>query len=150
MAKVLIVDDEDFVREAIRDIMEMQNHKVDEANSGNQAVHLVSKSKYDAVFLDIKMANGDGMETLPKLLMAEPELPIIMISGHGTIETAVEAMRIGAFDYLEKPLDNNRILATLRNALDKKELTSINRNLKTRNTAKSGSSKVNIVGECNF
>jgi two-component system, NtrC family, nitrogen regulation response regulator NtrX len=147
MAKVLIVDDEDFVREAIRDIMEMQNHKVDEANSGNQAVHLVSKSKYDAVFLDIKMANGDGMETLPKLLMAEPELPIIMISGHGTIETAVEAMRIGAFDYLEKPLDNNRILATLRNALDKKELTSINRNLKTRNTTKSSSSKVNIVGE---
>jgi two-component system, NtrC family, nitrogen regulation response regulator NtrX len=147
MAKVLIVDDEDFVREAIRDIMEMQNHKVDEANSGNQAVNLVSKTKYDAVFLDIKMANGDGMETLPKLLIAEPELPIIMISGHGTIETAVEAMRIGAFDYLEKPLDNNRILATLRNALDKKELTSINRKLNRGTSGRSSASKVQIIGE---
>jgi two-component system, NtrC family, nitrogen regulation response regulator NtrX len=147
MAKVLIVDDEEYVREAIRDIMEMQNHRVEEASSGNQAVSLVSRAKYDAVFLDIKMANGDGMETLPRLLTAEPELPVIMISGHGTIETAVEAMRIGAFDYLEKPLDNNRILATLRNALDKKELTSINRKLNQRSSAQSKPSRVEIIGE---
>jgi DNA-binding NtrC family response regulator len=93
------------------------------------------------------MANGDGMETLPRLLTAEPELPVIMISGHGTIETAVEAMRIGAFDYLEKPLDNNRILATLRNALDKKELTSINRKLNQRSSAQSKPSRVEIIGE---
>ena len=147
MAKILIVDDEEFVREAIRDIMEMQNHSVVEATSGNEAVVVVNKTKFDAVFLDIKMKNGDGMETLPKLLMVEPELPVIMISGHGTIETAVEAMRIGAFDYLEKPLDNNRIVATLRNALEKKELTSLNRKLNSRNTGNSRPSRVEIIGE---
>ncbi len=147
MAKVLIVDDEPYIREVIRDLMEMQNHKVEEAASGNQAVSLVSKTKYDAVFLDIKMANGDGLETLPKLLTAEPELPVIMISGHGTIETAVEAMRNGAFDYLEKPLDNNRILATLRNALDKKELAALNRKLYQRVSHQSRPSRVEIIGE---
>jgi two-component system, NtrC family, nitrogen regulation response regulator NtrX len=147
MAKILIVDDEEFVREAIRDIMEMQNHTVVEASSGNESVGLVNKTKFDAVFLDIKMKNGDGMETLPKLLTTEPEMPVIMISGHGTIETAVEAMRIGAFDYLEKPLDNNRILATLRNALEKKELTSLNRKLNARTPTNSKPSRVEIIGE---
>jgi two-component system, NtrC family, nitrogen regulation response regulator NtrX len=147
MAKVLIVDDEEYVRDVIRDILEMQNHKVEEASSGNQAINLVSKTKYDAVFLDIKMANGNGLETLPKLLTTEPELPIIMISGHGSIETAVEAMRIGAFDYLDKPLDNNRILATLRNALDRKELTTINRRLNNRNTGNSRPSRIEIIGD---
>jgi two-component system, NtrC family, nitrogen regulation response regulator NtrX len=143
MSKILIVDDQPFIRETLRDVMEMQNHQVDEASSGNEAVQMVAKNKYDAVLLDIKMANGDGMETLPRLLTMDPVLPIIMMSGHGTIEIAVESMRMGAFDYLEKPLDNNRILATLRNALDRKELTNI---IATRPQA-TRPSRIQIIGE---
>ncbi len=129
MAKILIIDDERSIRNTLRDILEYEKFKVDEAENGQIGVDLIRNNKYDVILCDIKMPEMDGMEVLEKALILT-ETPVIMISGHGNIETAVEAIKKGAFDYIEKPLDLNRLLITIRNALDKSNLISETKKLK--------------------
>ncbi|MBK8443079.1 MAG: sigma-54-dependent Fis family transcriptional regulator [Sphingobacteriales bacterium] len=132
MAKVLIVDDEKGIRRTLREILEYEGYSVDEAEDGVDGLNCIKMNRYDLVFLDIKMPKLDGMEVLAQALEFNPELPIIIISGHGTMETAVEAVRNGAFDYISKPPDLNRLLITVRNALDKSTLLSETKTLKRR------------------
>jgi len=129
MAKILIIDDERSIRNTLRDILEYEKFKIEEAENGLIGVDLIRNNKYDVILCDIKMPEMDGMEVLEKALILT-ETPVIMISGHGNIETAVEAIKKGAFDYIEKPLDLNRLLITIRNALDKSNLISETKKLK--------------------
>ena len=115
--RILIVDDEKSVREMLRKVLEYEGYEPVEAADGSQALADVGGGDFDAMLLDIKMPGMDGMEVLKKVVENHPEVPVIMISGHGTISTAVEATKLGAFDFLEKPLDRDRILLTLRNAV---------------------------------
>ncbi len=117
--KLLIVDDEASIRQTIRDIFEYEKYDVDEAADGLDALDKIKNNKFDVVLLDIKMPEMDGMEVLEKIQVISPELPVVMISGHGTIETAVEAVKIGAYDFISKPPDLNRLLITVRNAHEK-------------------------------
>ena len=119
---ILIVDDEKSIRKAVVDILQNEGYKTDEAIDGLEAYNLIKAKKYDCVISDIKMPKMDGLELLEKLKNESVEVPIIMISGHGTMETAVEAVKKGAFDYIEKPPDLNRLLITIRNAIDKGSL----------------------------
>jgi DNA-binding NtrC family response regulator len=119
MSSILIIDDERPIRSAMRDILEYEKYKVDEAEDGAVGIEKVAANKYDLVLCDIKMPKKDGLEVLTHILENHPEVPVVMISGHGTIETAVDAIKQGAFDYIAKPLDLNRLLITVRNALDK-------------------------------
>src|SRR5712692_6752434 len=128
MPSVLIVDDEKAVRDALLLILEYEKFTVLSAEDGARCLHLLESRStagdgVDAVLLDIRMPGMDGMEVLQEIRRRYPELPVIMISGHGTIETAVEATKKGAFDFLQKPLDRDRILITLRNALEQKKLS---------------------------
>jgi len=141
MAKILIVDDEVSIRRALKNILESEKYNIDLAENGEQALEMATEENYDAILLDIKMPGMDGMEVLEKL-MTITEAQVIMISGHGTIETAVEAIKKGAYDFIVKPPDLNRLLITLRNAIDKKELV-----LKTRQLKKEVDKKYEIVGE---
>ena len=129
MTKILIIDDEAPIRRVLRDILENENYQVDDASTGMDALQLIKDHDFDAVFCDIKMPEMDGIETL-EAIRKESDVPVIMLSGHGTIETAVEAIKKGAFDFIPKPPDLNRLLITLRNALDKKNLTTENKVLK--------------------
>ncbi len=119
MAKILLVDDERSIRKTLRDILEMEKYKVDEAVDGFECLVKVKQNSYDIIILDIKMPKMDGMEAIDRLQELSPDTPIIMISGHGTIDTAVEAVKKGAFDFIQKPMDLNRLLITIRNAMDK-------------------------------
>ncbi|MCQ2340662.1 MAG: sigma-54 dependent transcriptional regulator [Paludibacteraceae bacterium] len=120
MAKILIIDDERAIRNTLKDILEFEGYEVNIAEDGEQGVNMAQKDNYDLIYTDIKMPKMDGMEVLDKL--AELHCPIIMISGHGNIETAVEALKKGAFDFIEKPLDLNRLLVTTKNALSHHKL----------------------------
>ncbi len=122
MAKILIVDDERAIRSTLKEILEYENHQVDEALDGAEGWEKVQNGGYDILLSDIKMPRMDGTELLEKVLGARLECQVIMISGHGTIETAVECIKKGAFDFIAKPLDLNRLMITLRNALDKSTL----------------------------
>ena len=122
MAKILIIDDEKAIRQALRDILEHEKHKVEEAEDGASGLEKAKKGGFDVVLCDIKMPRMDGMEVLEKLMAHDDSIPVVMISGHGTIDTAVEAIKKGAFDFIQKPPDLNRILVTLRNALDRGSL----------------------------
>jgi DNA-binding NtrC family response regulator len=122
MAKILIIDDEKAIRQALRDILEHEKHKVEEAEDGASGLDKAKKGGFDVVLCDIKMPKMDGMEVLEKLMAHDDAIPVVMISGHGTIDTAVEALKKGAFDFIQKPPDLNRILVTLRNALDRGSL----------------------------
>jgi len=122
MAKILIVDDEEPIRSILRQLFEYEGHEVDEAGSAAEALTLLQEGPADVAFLDVKMPGQDGIELLETLRRDRPDLQVVMISGHGTIDTAVEATRKGAFDFLEKPLDSDRLLLTLRNALEVKGL----------------------------
>ncbi|HMO37883.1 MAG TPA: sigma-54 dependent transcriptional regulator [Saprospiraceae bacterium] len=122
MAKILITDDEGSIRRTLREILEFEKYEVTEAADGLDCLAKVKKTTYDVILLDIKMPKMDGMETLEKLQELAPDTPVIMISGHGTIDTAVEAVKKGAFDFIAKPPDLNRLLITIRNALDKSNL----------------------------
>lgn len=122
MAKILIVDDERAIRSTLKEILEYENHQVDEALDGAEGWEKVQAGGYDILLSDIKMPRMDGTELLEKVLNAQLECQVIMISGHGTIETAVECIKKGAFDFIAKPLDLNRLMITLRNALDKSTL----------------------------
>ncbi len=142
--KVLIIDDENSIRRTLREILEFEKYQVDEASDGLDALSKVKKSDYDIILLDIKMPKMDGMDTLERLQILVPDIPVIMISGHGTIETAVEAVRKGAFDFISKPPDLNRLLITIRNAMDKSSLVTEAKVLK-RKVAKSKVQK--IIGQ---
>lgn len=142
MAKILVIDDERSIRNTLSDILNLEGHKVDVAEDGEQGFKKASESKFDAVFCDIKMPKMDGLEVLAKLHDSFPELPIVMISGHGDIDTAVESIKNGAFDYIQKPLDLNRLLVTLRNALDRSTLVTETKTLK-----KKVNSKYKMIGE---
>ncbi len=122
MPKVLIVDDEKSIRRTLRDILEMEKYTVEEACDGLDCMVKIKQHKFDIIILDIKMPKMDGMDALDRLQELAPETPVVMISGHATIDTAVEAVKKGAFDFISKPPDLNRLLITLRNAMDKSEL----------------------------
>ena len=129
MPRILIIDDEAPIRRVLRDILENEGYHVDDAATGMEAIQLIKEQDFDAVFCDIKMPEMDGIETL-ETIRKESDVPVIMLSGHGTIETAVEAIKKGAFDFIPKPPDLNRLLITLRNALDNKILATENKVLK--------------------
>lgn len=132
MAKVLIIDDEKGIRRTLREILEYEGYEIVEAEDGIEGLNQIKINDYDVVFLDIKMPRLDGMEVLDQVSKIKPDLPIIMISGHGTMETAVEAVKGGAFDYIAKPPDLNRLLITVRNALEKKTLVKQHKQLKKK------------------
>jgi two-component system, NtrC family, nitrogen regulation response regulator NtrX len=144
MAKVLIVDDENSIRRAFREILELQEYKVEEAADGLEALAKVKQWKPDVLIMDIKMPKMDGMEALEKIRVLAPDTPVIMISGHANIDTAVEAVRKGAFDFIAKPPDLNRVLITVRNALDRSSLVTETKTLK-RQVSKSKVQE--IIGE---
>lgn len=124
MPKILVIDDQKSIRNTLKDILEYEKHEVVLAENGPDGLEKFEADKYDVVLLDIKMPEMDGMEVLDKMMERSPDIPVIMISGHGNIDTAVEAIKKGAYDFIEKPLDLNRLLVTIRNGLDKKELVT--------------------------
>ena len=132
MASILVIDDERSIRNTLKEVLEYENHKVDIAVDGIEGLEMFSKNKYDVVLCDIKMPNMDGMEVLEKMFEHSSDATVIMISGHGNIDTAVEAIKKGAFDFIEKPLDLNRLLITIRNGLDKTTLISETKVLKRK------------------
>lgn len=134
MARLLIVDDEESIRETLKEILEYEGYEIEEAPDGEAALALIKKFNYDAVLADIKMPKLDGMELLEMSKEFAPEIPFIMISGHGTMETAVEATKKGAFDFINKPPDLNKLLITVRNAVDKNNLVIETKVLKRKIT----------------
>lgn len=144
MSKILLIEDESAIRRVLKKIIteENDNYEVEEAEDGLIGVDLITKFDYDLVLCDIKMPKMDGVEVLEKVKKLKPEIPIVMLSGHGDLDTAVNTMRLGAFDYISKPPDLNRLLNTVRNALDKKELVVENKILK-----KKVSKKYEMIGE---
>lgn len=132
MAKILVIDDQRSIRNTLKDILEYENHTVNLAEDGEQGLEQFKANKYDVVLCDIKMPNMDGMEVLDKLHELNPDAPVIMISGHGNIDTAVDAIKKGAYDFIEKPLDLNRMLVTIRNAIEKKDLVTETKVLKRK------------------
>ena len=134
MPHILIVDDEKAIRKSLRDILEYEKYTVDEAADGAEALKLIKNNAFDLVLCDVKMPKKDGMEVLEAALEFNPDLPFVMISGHGNVETAVEAVKKGAFDFVSKPPDLNRLLITLRNALEKQTLVTQTKVLKRKVT----------------
>lgn len=134
MNKILIIEDEAAIRRVLAKIIinENKNYQVEDAEDGLIGFSMIEKTDYDLVLCDIKMPKMDGVEVLEKAQKIKPEIPFIMISGHGELETAVETMRLGAFDYISKPPDLNRLLNAIRNALDKKQLIVENKRLKKK------------------
>jgi DNA-binding NtrC family response regulator len=132
MSQILIIDDERAIRKTLGEILSYEGYKVEEASDGEEGLKKFKEKNYDVVLCDIKMPKLDGIEFLDKAREANPDIPIIMISGHGTIETAVEAVKKGAFDYISKPPDLNRLLITLRNAMDKTSLVTETKVLKRK------------------
>jgi two-component system nitrogen regulation response regulator NtrX len=130
MARILVVDDEEGIRRVLRQVLEYEGHEVMGAASGGEALTLYQKERPDLTLLDVKMARMDGLEALDEVRAIDPAAVVIMISGHGTIETAVDATRRGAFDFLEKPLDTDRLLVTVRNALQRRGLEQENARLR--------------------
>src|SRR5438045_1832549 len=132
MADILIIDDEKAIRKTLSEILSYEGYKIDEAGDGEEGLKKFREKSYDVVLCDIKMPKLDGIEFLDKSRETNPDIPVIMISGHGTIETAVEAVKKGAYDYISKPPDLNRLLITIRNAMDKTTLVTETRTLKRR------------------
>ncbi len=131
MARILIIDDERAIRNALREILEYENYQVDDAEDGPTGIELLGQETYDVILCDLKMPRMDGIEVLDHI-QETTDAPVVMISGHGTIETAVEAIRKGAYDFIAKPLDLNRLLITLRNAMDKSRLVTETKALKRK------------------
>ncbi len=132
MAHVLIVDDEVPIRRTLREILEFEKFSVDEAADGLECLVQLKKTQYDVILMDIKMPKMDGMEALERIQTLSPDTPVVMISGHANIDTAVEAVKKGAFDFISKPPDLNRLLITVRNALDKSSLITETKVLKQK------------------
>ena len=131
MPRILIIDDEKSIRNTLREILEYEKYTVDDAADGEAGMQMVRENKYDTILCDIKMPKMDGIEVLAKILETA-DTPVIMISGHGTIDTAVEAIKKGAYDYISKPIDLNRLLIALRNALDRARLVDETRLLRRK------------------
>jgi len=142
MAKILIIDDERSIRNAIREILEYEKFQVDEAEDGLSGVVKVKGGKYDVILCDIKMPKMDGTEVLERIMVLAPDTPVVMISGHGDIETAVDLLKHGAYDYIPKPLDLNRLLVSVRNALDRTEIVA-----ETKKLRKKVSKSYEMIGE---
>ena len=144
MPKILIIEDEAAIRRVLIKIMTAENNElqIDEAEDGLEGFRLVEKNDYDLVLCDIKIPKMDGVEVLEKSMQIKPEIPFIMISGHGELETAVQTMRLGAYDYISKPPDLNRLLNAVKNALDKKKLLVENKMLK-----KKFNKSIEMIGE---
>lgn len=136
MAKILVIDDERSIRNTMKDILEFEKHKVVLAENGRVGLDAALNDEFDLIFSDIKMPEMDGMELLDQLQEKEVEAPVVMISGHGNIGTAVECIKKGAFDFIEKPIDLNRMLVTVRNALDKNTLVTETKTLKKKVASK--------------
>jgi len=132
VGNILIVDDERSIRKTLNEILSYEGFKIDEAGDGEEGLKLFSDKAYDVVLCDIKMPKIDGLEFLVKAGEVNADVPVIMISGHGTIETAVDAVKKGAFDYVSKPPDLNRLLITIRNAIDKNSLSTEAKTLKKK------------------
>lgn len=132
MSNILIIDDERAIRKTLGEILSYEGYKIEEASDGEEGLKKFKERAFDVVLCDIKMPKMDGLEFLDRAREANPDVPIIMISGHGTIETAVEAVKKGAFDYISKPPDLNRLLITLRNAMDKTSLVTETKVLKRK------------------
>lgn len=132
--KILIVDDEKSIRHTLKDILEYEKYEVVTAENGKDALKIAGSAAFDMVFCDIKMDGMDGIEVLEKLQSTQPDVPVVMISGHGTIDTAVEAIKKGAYDFIEKPLDLNRVLIAVRNATEKTGLVKETKTLKRKIT----------------
>ena len=141
MPRILIIDDERAIRNTLREILEYENYQVDDAEDGIKGLEFVNKESYDMILCDIKMPQMDGIEVLEKVQQIT-DTPVVMISGHGNIETAVEAIKKGAYDYIAKPLDLNRLLITVRNAMDKSRLVTETKALKRK-----VSKQYDMVGE---
>jgi DNA-binding NtrC family response regulator len=124
MASILIIDDEKAIRKTLSEILSFENYKVDEACDGEEGLKKFKDSNFDVVLCDIKMPKVDGLEFLQKAVETNPDVPVIMISGHGNIETAVEAVKKGAYDFIQKPPDLNRLLITIRNAMERNSLVT--------------------------
>ena len=144
MSKILVIEDEAAIRRVLVKILSEENdqYEVEQAEDGGKGLEMIRKNDYDLALCDIKMPKMDGVEVLQEARKIKPETPFIMISGHGDLDTAVNTMRLGAFDYISKPPDLNRLLTTVRNALDKKELVVENRILK-----KKVSKRYEMIGE---
>jgi DNA-binding NtrC family response regulator len=142
VATILIIDDENSIRSTLKEILVYEKYLVLEASNGLEGIELIKKEQIDLVLCDIKMPKMDGLEVLQQSQIIQPDLPFIMISGHGTIDTAVEATKKGAYDFIAKPPDLNRLLITVRNALVKSELITETKILK-RKVAKTNA----IIGE---
>ena len=134
MAKILVIDDEKAIRRSIKEILEFEKHQVEEAEDGQMGLNMSLKNNYDIILSDIKMPKLDGIELLAKLNESNITSAIIMMSGHGTIETAVDAVKNGAYDYLAKPIDLNRLLISVRNAMEKTNLVTETKTLKKKIT----------------
>ncbi|MBT8182160.1 MAG: sigma-54 dependent transcriptional regulator [Eudoraea sp.] len=134
MSKILVIEDEAAIRRVLVKILSEENetYEVDEAEDGSNGLEMIKKTDYDLALCDIKMPKMDGVEVLQAAKKVRPEIPFIMISGHGDLDTAVNTMRLGAFDYISKPPDLNRLLTTVRNALDRKQLVKENKILKKK------------------
>jgi two-component system, NtrC family, nitrogen regulation response regulator NtrX len=142
MSKILVIDDERSIRNTLKDILEYEKYEVDLAEDGKKGLEAVKHTEYDIILCDIKMPGMDGIEVLEQLSATTPDTPVVMISGHGNIDTAVESIKKGAYDFIEKPLDLNRLLITIRNAMDK--LTLVN---ETKILKRKVSKKFEIIGE---
>ena len=142
MSKILVIDDERSIRNTLKDILEYEKYEVDLAEDGTKGIEKIRSAEYDVVLCDIKMPGLDGIEVLERAVVLAPDTPIVMISGHGNIDTAVDSIKKGAFDYIEKPLDLNRLLITIRNAMDKSTLVTETKILK-----KKVNKKFEIIGE---
>ena len=132
MAKILIVDDEKSIRRTLRDILEFEKYTVEEASDGMECLVKLKHDSYDVIIMDIKMPKLDGMDALERIQILSPDTPVVMISGHATIDTAVDAVKKGAFDFISKPPDLNRLLITIRNAMDKSNLITEKRVLQRK------------------
>lgn len=142
MSKVLIIDDEKAIRTTLKEIFDYEGIQSAEAADGADGIEKFKQEKFDVVLCDIKMPKQDGIEVLQQLQLINPDVPVVMISGHGTIETAVEAVKKGAFDFISKPLDLNRLLVTIRNAVDRRHLVT-----ETKKLRKQVSKTYEMVGE---
>ncbi len=134
MSKILIVEDEESIRRVLKKILseEDKSHEIVEAENGIEALNFIKKNQLDLIISDIKMPKVDGIEVLAYVKKNNPDVPVIMISGHGDLDLAVDCMKKGAYDYISKPPDLNRLLTTVRNALDRNKLVVENRLLKKR------------------
>jgi len=134
MPKILIIDDEEVIRSTLAEILEYEDYKTDQAKDGKEGLEMIKKNDYDVILSDIKMPKFNGIEVLEQALEAKPDSQFIMISGHADIDTAVEATKKGAFDFIQKPPDLNRLLISIRNAMNKSELVVETKKLRRRIT----------------